>query len=262
MRRRSAGGAASDDGRRAPATLPDLRATGASVNQMKKLETRLDGPALIAPDVLGDERGFFVETYRRNEFAELGIAEEMVQDNHSRSKHGIVRGMHFQIGEGAAKLVRCGRGDDRRRGRRPAPRLADVRRVGGVRADRRERAGWSTARSASRTASAWSRELADVFYKQSQLLRRRARARHQVRRPRRRDRVAARRSAELIPSERDANAPTLARDRGRAAVRATTGQSGRLARARRGHVVVERLAPGAQLGQARARRRAGARARR
>jgi dTDP-4-dehydrorhamnose 3,5-epimerase len=60
--------------------------------------------------VIGDERGFFSETYRRNVFAELGIPEEMVQDNHSRSAHGIVRGMHFQIGDGAAKLVRCGRG--------------------------------------------------------------------------------------------------------------------------------------------------------
>lgn len=77
---------------------------------MKRLTTRLDGPILIAPEVFGDERGFFVETYRRSVFAELGIAEEMVQDNHSRSRHGIVRGMHFQIGVGAAKLVRAGRG--------------------------------------------------------------------------------------------------------------------------------------------------------
>jgi dTDP-4-dehydrorhamnose 3,5-epimerase len=77
---------------------------------MQRLATRLDGPILIAPKVLGDERGFFVETYRRTLFAELGIAEEMVQDNHSRSRHGIVRGMHFQIGQGAAKLVRAGRG--------------------------------------------------------------------------------------------------------------------------------------------------------
>ncbi len=77
---------------------------------MQRLDTRLDGPILIAPKVLGDERGFFVETYRRSIFAELGIAEEMVQDNHSRSAHGIVRGMHFQIGDGAAKLVRAGRG--------------------------------------------------------------------------------------------------------------------------------------------------------
>ncbi len=65
---------------------------------------------LIAPRVLGDERGFFCETYRRNAFAELGIPDEMVQDNHSRSRRGIVRGMHFQIGRGAAKLVRCARG--------------------------------------------------------------------------------------------------------------------------------------------------------
>jgi dTDP-4-dehydrorhamnose 3,5-epimerase len=77
---------------------------------MERLETRLNGPILIAPKVLGDERGFFVETYRRSVFAGLGIAEEMVQDNHSRSRKGIVRGMHFQIGEGAAKLVRAGRG--------------------------------------------------------------------------------------------------------------------------------------------------------
>jgi dTDP-4-dehydrorhamnose 3,5-epimerase len=77
---------------------------------MRRLETRIDGPILIEPRVLGDERGFFCETYRREVFAELGIPEEMVQDNHSRSGKGIVRGMHFQIGAGAAKLVRCARG--------------------------------------------------------------------------------------------------------------------------------------------------------
>jgi dTDP-4-dehydrorhamnose 3,5-epimerase len=77
---------------------------------VKQLPTRLDGPIVIEPRVLGDDRGFFVETYRRSVFAELGIPEEMVQDNHSRSTHGIVRGMHFQIGQGAAKLVRAGRG--------------------------------------------------------------------------------------------------------------------------------------------------------
>jgi dTDP-4-dehydrorhamnose 3,5-epimerase len=65
---------------------------------------------LIEPAVFGDERGFFVETYRRSVFAELGIGEEMIQDNQSRSRRGIVRGMHFQVGRGAAKLVRCGRG--------------------------------------------------------------------------------------------------------------------------------------------------------
>jgi dTDP-4-dehydrorhamnose 3,5-epimerase len=65
---------------------------------------------LIEPNVIGDERGFFCETYRQSVFDELAIHEEMVQDNHSRSRHGIVRGMHFQIGQGVAKLVRCARG--------------------------------------------------------------------------------------------------------------------------------------------------------
>ena len=77
---------------------------------MKTIATRLEGPILIEPRVIGDDRGFLCETYRRNVFAELGIPEEMVQDNHSRSRRGIVRGMHFQIGDGAAKLVRCARG--------------------------------------------------------------------------------------------------------------------------------------------------------
>jgi dTDP-4-dehydrorhamnose 3,5-epimerase len=77
---------------------------------MRRLETRLDGPILIAPEVHGDDRGFFVETFRENVWAELGIEETWVQDNHSRSRRGVVRGMHFQIGEGAAKAVRCARG--------------------------------------------------------------------------------------------------------------------------------------------------------
>ncbi len=77
---------------------------------MKRLETRLDGPILIEPKVFRDERGFFHETYRRNVYAELGIPDEFVQDNHSRSGQGIVRGMHFQIGAGAGKLIRCARG--------------------------------------------------------------------------------------------------------------------------------------------------------
>jgi dTDP-4-dehydrorhamnose 3,5-epimerase len=60
--------------------------------------------------VLGDERGFFVETYRRSTFMDLGIQDEMVQDNHSRSRRGTLRGMHFQTAPGQAKLVRCARG--------------------------------------------------------------------------------------------------------------------------------------------------------
>src|SRR5436305_15324077 len=77
---------------------------------MRRLQTRMDGPILVEPNVLGDARGFFCETYRRNIFSELWLPEEMVQDNRSRSKRGVVRGLHFQIGDGAAKLVRCAAG--------------------------------------------------------------------------------------------------------------------------------------------------------
>jgi dTDP-4-dehydrorhamnose 3,5-epimerase len=77
---------------------------------MRRVETRLEGPVLIEPVVHGDRRGFFHETYRKQVYAELGIYDDFVQDNHSRSKHGIVRGMHFQVGNGMAKLVRCAQG--------------------------------------------------------------------------------------------------------------------------------------------------------
>src|SRR3954463_10725249 len=76
---------------------------------MQQLQTQLEGPVLVQPKVHGDERGFFVETYRKNVYAELGIDDEFVQDNHSRSRRGVVRGMHFQPGQ--AKLVRCARGE-------------------------------------------------------------------------------------------------------------------------------------------------------
>jgi dTDP-4-dehydrorhamnose 3,5-epimerase len=70
----------------------------------------LDGPVLLRPAVHGDERGFFLETYRRDAYADFGLYDDFVQDNHSRSAHAIVRGMHFQVGRGIAKLVRCARG--------------------------------------------------------------------------------------------------------------------------------------------------------
>ena len=75
---------------------------------MQILPTTLIGPLLLAPSVHGDERGFFLEAYRRNTMAELGISDDFVQDNHSRSRQGIVRGMHYQPGQ--AKLIRCVRG--------------------------------------------------------------------------------------------------------------------------------------------------------
>ena len=75
---------------------------------MERVPIKLPGPVLLQPIVHGDQRGFFLETYRRNAFADLGIEDQFVQDNHSRSRGGVVRGMHFQ--PGMAKLVRCARG--------------------------------------------------------------------------------------------------------------------------------------------------------
>src|SRR4051794_33521147 len=77
---------------------------------MRALDTRLEGIVLLEPDVHGDARGFFLESYRANVWTAHGIDDEFVQDNHSRSGRGVLRGMHFSIGAGQAKLVRCARG--------------------------------------------------------------------------------------------------------------------------------------------------------
>jgi dTDP-4-dehydrorhamnose 3,5-epimerase len=77
---------------------------------LRCLETKLEGLALLEPDVHGDERGFMVETFRRDLWAEHGIEAEFVQHNHSRSSKGTLRGLHFQTEPGQAKLVRCPRG--------------------------------------------------------------------------------------------------------------------------------------------------------
>jgi dTDP-4-dehydrorhamnose 3,5-epimerase len=77
---------------------------------MERIETRLDGPVLIAPSRFGDERGFFMETYRADAWAAEGVPTEFVQDNHSRSRRGTVRGIHFQTHPGQGKLVRVARG--------------------------------------------------------------------------------------------------------------------------------------------------------
>jgi dTDP-4-dehydrorhamnose 3,5-epimerase len=76
----------------------------------RRLETQLDDLVLVEPQVHGDERGFLVETFRDDGWRELGIEVEFVQENHSRSGQGILRGLHFQTKPGQAKLVRCLRG--------------------------------------------------------------------------------------------------------------------------------------------------------
>lgn len=80
---------------------------------MTVVPTRLDGPVLIEPRVHGDERGFFVETYQSDRYRAAGIAVDFVQDNHSRSVRGTLRGLHYQSHPGQAKLVRCARGSIR-----------------------------------------------------------------------------------------------------------------------------------------------------
>jgi dTDP-4-dehydrorhamnose 3,5-epimerase len=74
----------------------------------KRLETELDDLVLIEPTLHGDERGYLVETFRKSELAELGIEIEFVQDNQTRSRGRVLRGIHMQRGQ--AKLVRCPHG--------------------------------------------------------------------------------------------------------------------------------------------------------
>ena len=77
--------------------------------EFKRLE--IPDVILIKPKVFEDERGFFMETYKKEDFERAGIRGEFVQDNHSRSKYGVLRGLHFQKEPYAqAKIVRCIRG--------------------------------------------------------------------------------------------------------------------------------------------------------
>lgn len=72
---------------------------------------KLDGILIIEPKVFGDNRGFFMESYNAAKFAEIGIDLNFVQDNHSRSAKGVVRGLHYQINPGQDKLVRVIKGE-------------------------------------------------------------------------------------------------------------------------------------------------------
>lgn len=79
---------------------------------MKVIETAIDGVKIIEPRVFGDERGFFLETFQARRYAEeAGIDLPFVQDNHSRSAKGVLRGLHFQKTKPQGKLVRVVRGE-------------------------------------------------------------------------------------------------------------------------------------------------------
>lgn len=79
---------------------------------MKVIETEIEGVLIIEPEVFGDERGWFMESYNQKKYEEAGIKGNFVQDNHSFSaKAGVLRGIHFQMNpEAQAKIVRCTRG--------------------------------------------------------------------------------------------------------------------------------------------------------
>ena len=74
------------------------------------IETEVPGMLIIEPTVFGDSRGFFMETYHKEEFAAAGLTAEFVQDNHSLSGKGVLRGLHFQKERTQGKLVRVVRG--------------------------------------------------------------------------------------------------------------------------------------------------------
>jgi len=78
---------------------------------MEKIATAIADVFMIAPGVFGDDRGFFFESYNRRSMAELGIDFDFVQDNHSRSGRGVLRGLHYQIRQPQGKLVRVVAGE-------------------------------------------------------------------------------------------------------------------------------------------------------
>ena len=78
---------------------------------MKVIKTPLEGLLLIEPRLFQDQRGWFYESYTRKKYAESGINVEFVQDNHSKSSRGVLRGLHYQVNRPQAKLVRVTQGE-------------------------------------------------------------------------------------------------------------------------------------------------------
>lgn len=73
---------------------------------MQRIPTTIPEVCLLEPKVFGDERGFFMESWNRRVFAQLGIHLDFMQDNHSRSQQGVLRGLHYQVKQAQGKLVR------------------------------------------------------------------------------------------------------------------------------------------------------------
>ena len=77
------------------------------INNFKFIETSIKGVFIIEPKKYGDNRGYFMETYKKSDFDKAGLVYDFVQDNQSKSKKGVLRGLHFQKKYPQAKLVRC-----------------------------------------------------------------------------------------------------------------------------------------------------------
>jgi dTDP-4-dehydrorhamnose 3,5-epimerase len=73
---------------------------------MEFIQTEIPDVLVLQPKVFGDERGFFLETFRKSEFIAAGIHQDFVQDNHSRSRRGVLRGLHYQVQQVQGKLFR------------------------------------------------------------------------------------------------------------------------------------------------------------
>ena len=82
-----------------------------AMGAIRKISTSLPGVVILEPRVFGDERGFFLESYNKKVFADLGIKEQFVQDNHSGSRRNVLRGLHYQIKQAQGKLVRVVEGE-------------------------------------------------------------------------------------------------------------------------------------------------------
>ncbi len=80
------------------------------MSKFKKIETPIKELYIIEPQVFGDNRGFFMEFWNKRDFEEIGLNMEFVQDNHSKSRKGVLRGLHFQTKNSQGKLVRCIKG--------------------------------------------------------------------------------------------------------------------------------------------------------
>jgi len=81
------------------------------MDKFKFMETSIKGVYIIEPTVFGDERGYFMETYHAEEFKKVGLDFSFVQDNQSKSKKGVLRGLHFQYTKPQGKLVRVIKGE-------------------------------------------------------------------------------------------------------------------------------------------------------